>query len=50
MAIWYGVDTLRATIAFHSDAAQWESREIRLTPGKVATIRSEVKPLPSARI
>ena len=50
IAVWYGIDAPRAKIAFESDAAQWQSREIRLTAGKVATIRSEVKPLPSAKV
>lgn len=50
IAIWYGVDAPRAKIAFESDAAHWEAREIRLAPGKVTTIRDEVKPLPSAKV
>lgn len=50
IAVWYGVDATRATIAFESDAAHWEPREIRLTPGKVVTIRDEVKPLPAAKV
>jgi Carboxypeptidase regulatory-like domain len=50
VAVWYGVDAPRAKIAFASDAAHWEAREIRLAPGKVVTIRDEVKPLPSAKI
>lgn len=50
VAVWYGVDAPRAKIAFHSDAARWEAREIRLTPGRIATIRDEVQPLPSAKV
>ncbi|HUR81098.1 MAG TPA: carboxypeptidase regulatory-like domain-containing protein [Thermoanaerobaculia bacterium] len=50
IAIWYGVDAPRAKIAFDSDGARWQAREIRLTAGKVATVRDEVKALPSAKV
>ena len=50
IAIWYDVDAPRAQLAFESDAARWDAREIRLTPGKVTTIRESLRALPSAQV
>lgn len=50
VAIWYGVDAPHATISLQSDVAHWPSREIRLTRGKVTTVRSKVEALPSAKV
>ncbi|HVE72527.1 MAG TPA: carboxypeptidase-like regulatory domain-containing protein [Thermoanaerobaculia bacterium] len=50
VAVWYGVDAPRAEVALVSDSAHWEPRTLRLVPGKVTTIRSEVRPLPSAKV
>ena len=50
VAIWYDVDAPRARLTFRSDAGRWDGREIRLTPGKVATIRDSLRPLPSAKV
>ena len=50
LAIWYGLDLPRATLSLKSDIAFWESREVRFTRGNVTTLRSELLPLPNARL
>jgi hypothetical protein len=50
IAIWYGVSARTATIVLHSALVFWEPHQVRLTPGKVTTLRSHMQRLPSVRV
>ena len=48
IAIWYGLASRTATVAFQSTNAFWGGRDLRLVRGKVTTVRDRLQPPASA--
>ncbi len=50
IAVWYGVPDRSGELIFQSTAERVPSESLRLTPGRVATVRREIARLPAADI
>ena len=50
LGIWYGVDAGSATVSLRAETMAWPEREVRLTPGRVSTIRARAEPPPKLRV